>query len=176
VVRAFVPEPRPIVLGVAAWLALAGWRMLVPGVAIAIAHMRGGEPPFEMSTTATTVAAVLGYLAFVVPGYVTARAAARTPLYNAAALGVLVYLLSTLVELGLGIATHAPARFDVSEALAELSTIVVATLIGGTIASWHMRSRGAPRWGARVLSLRAAALLVVVALIPYALIVGAIAQ
>jgi len=176
VVRAFVPEPRPILLGVAAWLALAGWRMLVPGVAFAIAHMRGGEPPFEMSTTASTVAAVLGYLAFVVPGYVTARAAARTPIFNAAVLGALLYLLSSLVELGLGVASHVPARFDGGEAIAELSTIVVATLIGGTIAYWHVRSRGAARWGARVLSLRAAALLLVVALVPYALIVGAFAQ
>jgi hypothetical protein len=171
--RAFVPEPRPIVLGVAAWIALAGWKLMVSPIAFAIAHMRGGEPPFELSPTASAIAALLGYVAIVAPGYVTARAAARAPFANAATLGLIIFVVSTLVELAAGAALGVSAPFDAEEALVDVSVFFVATLIGGAIAYWHMRSRGAERWGARVLSLRAATILLVVALIPYVLLAAA---
>jgi hypothetical protein len=176
VAGAFLPEPRPIVLGVAAWVALAGWTLMVSPIAFAIAHMRGGEPPFELSSTASTVGTLLGYVAIVVSGYVTARAAARAPFAHAATLGIVLFLFSNLVELVAGDALGVSAPFAVEEALVDASAFFVAALIGGAIAFWHMHSRGAARWGARVLSLRAAATLLVVALIPYALIVGAFAQ
>ena len=170
-----VPEPRPLVLGVAAWLALAGWRMMLPGIAFAIAHVQGGEPPFEMSPSASAAAAAIGAFAFVVPGYVAARAAAHKPLFHALALGAIVAALSFLTGLVVGRLSGAPEPLDAAEALVDVAIAVVATQIGGALAVWHMRSRGAARWGARILSLRAALILLAVALVPYALIVVALA-
>jgi hypothetical protein len=174
VAGAFLPEPRPIVLGIAAWVAIAGWKLMVSPVAFAIAHMRGGEPPFEMSSTASAISALLGYVAVVAPGYVTARAAARARFANAATLGVVIFLISTLVELGAGAALDVSGPFDAGEALVDGSLFIVAALIGGAIAIWHMHSRGAERWGARVLSFRAATILLVVALVPYVLLAAAL--
>jgi hypothetical protein len=172
----FRTKPRPIVLGVAAWLALAGWRLLLPATAFALANPEGGEPTFGMSTSASAVVTALGCLAFVVPGYVAARAAAHKPLYHALALGVIVAVLSVLVELVADAASGAPMLLDGTEALVAGAITVAATQVGGAIAVWHMRSRGAERWSARVLSLRAASVLLVVALVPYVLIVAALAQ
>ena len=160
-------------LGVAAWVALAGWKLMVSPIAFAIAHMRGGEPPFEMSPTASAIGALLGYVAIVAPGYVTARAASRARFAHAATLGVVIFLIAALVELGAGAALGVSAPFDAQEALVDLAVFVVATLIGGAIAYWHMHSRGAERWSARMLSLRAATILLVVALIPYVLLAAA---
>jgi len=172
----FRPEPRPIVLGVAAWLALAGWKLLVPAIAFALANPEGGEPTFAMSPSASAVVTALGCLAFVVPGYVAARAAAHKPLYHALTLGVTVAVLSVLVELVADAASGAPMFVDGVETLVDGAIAVAATQVGGALAVWHMRSRGAERWSARVLSLRAASALLVVALVPYVLIVAAFAQ
>jgi hypothetical protein len=127
----FVPEPRPIALGVAAWLALAGWKIMVAPVAFALAHMRGGEPPFEMSPTASTVALALGYLAFVVPGYVAARAAgARAARRHAAALGVVIVVLSNpSSSAALRAGRQRPLRQR--RVLVDAALMVVSTMVGG---------------------------------------------
>lgn len=169
------PEPRPIALGVAAWLALAGWKLVLPGIAFAIAHGQGGEPPFEMSPSAMAAATAIGYLAYVVPGYVAARAAAHKPLFHALALGAIVAALAFVSGLLVGQLSGVPEPVDAGEALVEAAIAVVATQVGGALAVWHMRSRGAGRWGARILSLRASIILLAVALVPYALIVAALA-
>jgi hypothetical protein len=171
----FRPEPRPIVLGIAAWRALAGWKLLVPAVAVANANPAGGEPTVGMSAAASTAIAALGLLAFAVPGYVAARAAAHKPLHHALALGITVAVLSVLAEAATDAASGAPVLLDGAEALVDGAITVVATQVGGAIAVWHIRSRGAARWSARVLSLRAASVLLVVALVPYVMIVAAVA-
>jgi len=170
-----VPETRPLVLGIAAWLALAGWKLMLPGIVLAIAHGRGGEPPFEMSPSASATVAAIGWLAYVVPGYVAARAAAHKPLLHALALGAIVAALSFLTERVADALSGAREPLDGVEALVDAAIAVVATQIGGALAVWHLRSRGAERWGARILSLRASFILLAVALVPYAWIVATLA-
>jgi len=85
-------------------------------------------------------------------------------------------VLSVLAELVADAASGAPMFVDGVETLVDGAIAVAATQVGGALAVWHMRSRGAERWSARVLSLRAASALLVVALVPYVLIVAAFAQ
>jgi hypothetical protein len=173
---AIVPEPRPVVLGIAAWLALAGWKLLVPPIAFALAHGSGGEPTLEMPPLANAAAVALGCIAYAVPGYVAARTAARKPLVHALWIGVVVAILALAVEVGVDAAMGDPAGVDLADALVGAAITIVAAQVGGTLAVWQMSERGAARWGARKLPLRVAAMLLVAALVPYVVIVAAFAQ
>jgi hypothetical protein len=139
------PDIVAITLGVATYVAVAGWLVVlqVP-VGIAIFTVTGSPlsaPPAADSVSRQIVVAFV----FLAAGYVTGRASDQFALRNAAILGVVLYLFVTLFKRALWAAFEFNVPIDLVQELSNLVRAVLATVVGATIAEWHVRTRRAPR-------------------------------
>ena len=137
------PEGSAIVLGVAAYVALVGWLMILPLIGFVLLMLVGAQPPFEGISAGSITHQLLGIGAFVASGYVTGRASTHAPVFNAAVLGVVLYVLVTLFDRALWAIFDVSEPLDVGHETLGFVRAVIATALGGTAALWHARTRGA---------------------------------
>jgi hypothetical protein len=131
-----------IVTGVAAYVAIAGWLIILPLFGFVMSSFLGDSPSadFDAESIARQFVAVAMYFAC---GYFTGRASQQSPVYNAAVLGVVLFLLVSFFDRMLWSLFDLAVPFDFANEAASLARSVLATLVGGTAAEWQIRTRGA---------------------------------
>ena len=156
-----------IVMGVAAYIAIAGWLIILPLFGFVMSSFLGGGTPgnFDAESVARQFVAVLMFFAC---GYVTGRASRQSPVYNAAVLGIVLYLLVTFLDRILWSLVDLAVPFDFAYEAASLARSVIATLVGGTAAEWQIRTRGAVPVRFHDFSRRTRTALFVVSIAPFA--------
>jgi hypothetical protein len=156
-----------IVTGVAAYVAIAGWFMVLPVFGFALLSVLGVTTPggSEAGSLAHQFVAVS---IFFVCGYITGRASKHSPVQNAAVLGVVLYLLVTFLDRTLWSLFDVAAPFDLAREATSLVRSLLATAVGGTAAQWHVRVRGASPVRFFDFSRRTRATMFVVAIAPFA--------
>jgi len=156
-----------IVTGVAAYVALAGWLIIFPLFGFVMSAFLGAGAPgsFDAESIARQFVAVLMFFAC---GYVTGRASRHSPVYNAAMLGIVLYLLVTFFDRILWLLVDLAVPFDFAYEAASLARSVIATLVGGTAAEWQIRTRGAAPVRFHDFSRRTRTTLLIVSILPFA--------
>lgn len=156
-----------IVTGAAAYVAIAGWLVFFPLFGLVMSSLLGGDASgdFDAESIARQFVAVAIFFAC---GYVTGRASRHSPVYNAAVLGVLLYLLVTLLDRMLWSLFDLAIPFDFVSEAGSLARSVLATLVGGTAAEWQIRTRGAAPVRFHDFSRRTRTTLLVVSIAPFA--------
>jgi hypothetical protein len=156
-----------IVTGVAAYIAIAGWLIILPLFGFVMSAFLGGGTPgnFDAESIARQFVAVLMVFAC---GYVTGRATRHSPVYNAAVLGIVLFLLLTFFDRMLWSLFDMAVPFDFAYEAASLARSVIATLVGGTAAEWQIRMRGAAPVRFHDFSRRTRTTLFVVSIAPFA--------
>jgi hypothetical protein len=156
-----------IVTGVAAYVAIAGWLIFFPLFGFVMSSLLGGGPAgeFDAESIARQFVAVAIFFAC---GYVTGRASQHSPVYNAAILGVSLYLLVTFLDRMLWSLFDLAIPFEFASEAASLARSVLATLVGGTAAEWQIRTRGAAPVRFHDFSRRTRTTLFVVSIAPFA--------
>jgi uncharacterized MAPEG superfamily protein len=156
-----------IVTGVAAYIAIAGWLVFFPLFGFVLSSVLGGDTPgdFDAESIARQFVAVAIIFAC---GYVTGRASRQSPVYNAAVLGVALFLLVTFFDRMLWSLFDLAVPFEFANEAASLARSILATLVGGTAAEWQMRTRGAAPIRFHDFSRRTRTTLFVVAIAPFA--------
>src|SRR4029078_13553785 len=85
-----------IVTGVAAYVAIAGWLIILPVFGFVISSLLGGGPgDLDGESIARQFVPVAMYFAC---GYFTGRASRQSPAYNAAILGIVLFLLVSFFD------------------------------------------------------------------------------
>jgi len=160
-------DPAAIVTGVAAYVAIAGWLIILPLFGLVMSSLFGGRPSgeFDAESIARQFVAVAMFFAC---GYFTGRAARQSPVYNAAILGVVLFLLVSFFDRMLWSLFDLAVPFNFADEAASLARSVVATLVGGTAAEWQIRTRGAAPVRFHDFSRRTRTTLFVVAIAPFA--------
>ncbi len=155
-----------IVTGVAAYVAIAGWLIILPVFGFVISSLLGGGPgDLDAESIARQFVAVAMYFAC---GYFTGRASRQSPAYNAAILGVVLFLLVSFFDRMLWSLFDLAVPFDFADEAASLARSVLATFVGGTAAEWQIRTRGAAPIRFHDFSRRTRTTLFVVAIAPFA--------
>jgi hypothetical protein len=162
------PDPQAVLLGIATYIAIAGWLIVAPLAGLLFSFFAGTGPPSGSLTAGSLSRDIIAVLVFSVSGYVTGRTSWSSPILDGAILGVALYALVTLFNRTLWAMFDLAVPVDVLAELGSLSRAVVAALVGGTGAQWHMRLRGARRIGFGDLSRRAQIALGLVAIAPFA--------
>jgi hypothetical protein len=139
-----IPEVSAIVLGLASYVTLTGWLIVLQLVA-ALLLVSGTSAPIESSSSDHFVRELIGVVVVFASGYVTGRASEESPMFNAALLGVVLYGLVTLFNRVLWSASDLNVPADFYYELSRLIRAVLAAFVGGTAAQWQMRARGAKR-------------------------------
>jgi hypothetical protein len=129
-----------IVTGVAAYVAIAGWMIILPVFGFVISSLLGGGPgDLDAESIARQFVAVAMYFAC---GYFTGRASQQSPVYNAAILGVVLFLL---VSFSIGCSGRCSTWRSLS-----ISPMRLRGWRGrfwrpwwGNAAEWQIRTRGA---------------------------------
>jgi hypothetical protein len=155
------------VTGVAAYIAIAGWLVILPVFGFVVLSIFGGAAPGE-SDVESVARQFVGVAMLFACGYVTGRASRQFPVYNAAVLGIVLYLLVTFFDRILWSLVDLAVPFDFSYEAASLARSVIATVVGGTAAEWQIRTRGALPVRFHDLSRRARTTLFVASIAPYA--------
>ena len=163
-----IPEVGAILLGLAAYVALTGWLIVLQVFAGLLLVWGGASTPIEPSSSDPLVRQLVGVVVFFASGYVTGRASEESPMLNAALLGVVLYALVTLFYRVLWIAFDLDVPVDVAYEFSRLARAVLAAFVGGTAAQWHMRTGGAKRVSLRELPRKNRGALFVLAILPFA--------
>lgn len=156
-----------IVTGVAAYIAIAGWLVFFPLFGFVLSSFFGDGTPgdFDAESIVRQFVAVAIYFAC---GYFTGRASEQSPVYNAAILGVVLFLLVSFFDRMLWSLFDLAVPFDFADEAASLARSVLATLVGGTAAEWQIRTRGAAPVRFHDFSRRTRTTLFVLAIAPFA--------
>ena len=162
-----MPEAGAILLGLASYVALIGWLIVLQIFAALLLVWGGASTPIEPSSSDPLVRQVVGVAAFFASGYVTGRASEDSPMLNAALLGAVLYGLVTLFYRVLWAALDVSVPIDVASEFFRLARAILATFVGGTAAQWHMRTRGAKRVSFRELPRKNRGALFVLAILPF---------
>ena len=147
-----------IVTGVAAYVAIAGWLIILPLFGFVMSSFLGDSPSgdFDAESIARQFVAVAMYFAC---GYFTGRASQQSPVYNAAILGVVLFLLVSFFDRMLWSLFDLAAPFDFANEAASLAR-------SGTTSSARRASRAPIRF--HDFSRRTRTTLFVVAIAPFA--------
>jgi hypothetical protein len=156
-----------IVTGVAAYIAIAGWLVFFPLFGFVLSSFFGDGTPgdFDAESIARQFVAVAIYFAC---GYVTGRASQQSPVYNAAILGVVLFILVSFFDRMLWSLFDLAVPFDFADEAASLARSILATLVGGTAAKWQIRTRGAAQVRFHHFSRRTRTTLFLLAIAPFA--------
>ena len=163
--RAPIPELGAILLGLAAYVALTGWLIVLQVFAALLLVSSGAPTPIEPSSSDPLVRQLVGVVVFLASGYVTGRASEESPMLNAALLGVVIYGLVTLFYRVIAFDPNVPVDFAYE--FSRLARAVLAAFVGGTAAQWHMHTRGAKRVSLRELPRKNRGALFVLAILPF---------
>jgi hypothetical protein len=156
-----------VTLGVATYVAVAGW-LVVLQIALGIATFTVTGSPLSTPAGADPLSRqIVVAFVFLAAGYVTGRASDQSALRNATILGALLYLLVTLFKRALWAAFELNVPIDLVQELSSLVRAALATLVGATAAEWHVRTRGAPRLDFLALSRRKQTIWFFVAAAPF---------
>jgi hypothetical protein len=156
-----------IVTGVAAYVAIAGWLIILPLFGFVMSSFLGGGPSgdFDVEAIARQFVAVAMYFAC---GYFTGRTSRQSPAYNAAILGIVLFLLVSFLDRMLWSQFDLAVPFDFADEAASLARSVLATFVGGTAAEWQVRTRGAAPIRFHDFSRRTRTTLFLIAIAPFA--------
>src|SRR5947209_13778239 len=91
-----MPEVGAILLGLASYVALTGWLIVLQVFAGLLLVWGGASTPIEPSSSAPLVRHLVGIVVFFASGYLTGRVSEESPMLNAALLGVVLYVLVPL--------------------------------------------------------------------------------
>jgi hypothetical protein len=165
--RSPTPEAGAILLGLASYVALVGWLIVLQLFAGLLLVAGGASTPIEPSSADPLVRQVVVVAVLFASGYVTGRASQESPTLNAALLGVVLYVLVTLFYRVLWAGLDVSVPVDVASEFFRLARAVLAAFVGGTAAQWHMRTRGAKRVSLRELPRKNRGALFVLAILPF---------
>jgi hypothetical protein len=161
------PDLGGLALGVAIYIALTGWFIVLPVVPFVVASIAGAVLPADAKEAELATRTALAVLVFLVCGYVAGRTSRDAPLLTAALLGVVLYVLATMLN-GLLLAAFRVERvFDLSSEIASLVRCVVATFVGGVAALWQVSRRSLQPFDFRNLSRRMQIGLVAASIAPF---------
>src|SRR5437660_10466516 len=106
------PDVGAIALGVASYVALAGWLIVLPVFVLFVAFLLGVPPAEYTSGGDTLYKTIIALIVLFISGYVTGRSSREPQVLSSALLGVVLYALVTLFNQLLWAAFGAQTAFD----------------------------------------------------------------